>query len=80
MTGNWKGQFSDIEVTRSRVFTDGAGVEWEVMEVPGTRVPAARGERCLIFSSSTAIRRVWSYPESWVGMDAAQLFDLSWNR
>src|SRR5687768_1617270 len=36
---------------QTRVFTDSEGVQWEVTEVPGRNVPAARGEKCLIFSS-----------------------------
>lgn len=67
-------------VLRTRVFTDDEGVQWEVTEVPGRMVPAARGERCLIFSSPVAIRRVWSYPEHWVRMTGPELFDLSWSR
>lgn len=75
-----KERFFDAEVPRTRIFTDREGIEWEVTEVSGRFVPAARGERCLIFSSPAAIRRVWTYPESWVGMDADELFNLSWNR
>ena len=69
----------DVEVP-TRVFVDREGTEWEVSEVPGRLVPAARGERCLVFASPVAIRRVWSYPESWVSMNADELFNLSWNR
>lgn len=65
---------------RTRVFTDDEGVQWEVTEVSGRTVPAARGERCLIFSSHVAIRRVWVYPDTWVRMSARELLDLSWSR
>lgn len=65
---------------QTRVFTDSEGVQWEVTEVAGRNVPAARGEKCLIFSSPVAIRRVWTYPESWLRMSADELFDLSWRR
>lgn len=65
---------------QTRVFTDGEGVQWEVTEVPGRNVPAARGEKCLIFSSPVAIRRVWTYPDTWVRMSADELYDLSWRR
>lgn len=68
------------EVPRTRIFTDDEGVQWEVTEVSGRKVPAARGERCLIFSSPVAIRRVWSYPEHWVRMSGRELLDLSWSR
>ena len=77
---NMQGRLTDVEVPRSRIFTDGEGVEWEVTEISGRSVPAARGERCLIFSSPAAIRRVWSYPESWAWMSAPELLDLSWKR
>ena len=66
--------------SRVRVFVDDEGVEWEVTEVSGKQVPAARGERCLIFSSTVAIRRVWTYPEDWHRMSAQELLHLSWCR
>jgi hypothetical protein len=75
-----KGVPSDVEVPLTRVFVDANGVEWEVSEMSGDTVPAARGERCLIFRSPAAVRRVWDYPKSWTGMSAAELVDLSWNR
>ena len=72
--------FTDVEVPLTRVFVDSTGVEWEVVEVDGTDVPAARGERCLIFRSPAAVRRVWNYPRTWTGMSASELVDLSWRR
>ncbi len=71
---------SDVEVPLTRVFVDSSGVEWEVVEIEGSDVPAARGERCLIFQSPAAIRRVWDYPRSWTAMTASELIDLSWHR
>jgi hypothetical protein len=71
---------TDIEVPLTRVFVDSSGVEWEVLEVDATEVPAARGERCLIFRSPGAIRRVWNYPGTWTDMSASELANLSWNR
>jgi hypothetical protein len=71
---------TDVEVPLTRVFVDGSGVEWEVEEVNGAEVPAARGERCLIFRSPAAVRRVWNYPKSWTAMSATELVSLSWNR
>jgi hypothetical protein len=71
---------TDVEVPLTRVFLDSDGVEWEVVEVDGAEVPAARGERCLIFRSPTAVRRVWNYPRTWTSMSASELVDLSWNR
>lgn len=75
-----KGRRPESSGHQSRVFTDSEGVQWEVTEIPGRTVPAARGEKCLIFSSPVAIRRVWTYPESWVRMTADELLDLSWRR
>lgn len=72
--------FTDAEVPLTRIFVDANGVEWEVVEVNGAEVPAARGERCLIFRSPAAVRRVWNYPKSWTVMSASELVNLSWNR
>jgi hypothetical protein len=71
---------TDVEVPLTRVFVDGNGVEWEVLEVEGADVPAARGERCLIFRSPGAVRRVWNYPRTWTALSASELVNLSWNR
>jgi len=72
--------FTDAEVPLTRIFVDANGVEWEVTEVDGAEVPAARGERCLIFRSPAAVRRVWNYPKSWTVMTASELVNLSWSR
>jgi hypothetical protein len=74
--------FTDVEVPLplARIFVDANGVEWEVSEADGASVPASRGERCLIFRSAAAVRRVWNYPKSWTGMNASELLDLSWRR
>jgi hypothetical protein len=72
--------FTDVEVPLTRVFVDSSGVEWEVLEIDAAEVPAARGERCLIFRSPGAVRRVWNYPRTWTGMSASELASLSWNR
>jgi hypothetical protein len=71
---------TDVEVPLTRIFVDATGVEWEVSEIDGAHVPAARGERCLVFRSAAAVRRVWNYPTSWTGMSASELVDLSWRR
>jgi hypothetical protein len=78
--GMKKPVLTDVEVPLTRIFVDGNGVEWEVSEVNGADVPAARGERCLIFRSSAAVRRVWNYPKTWSAMSAPELINLSWNR
>jgi hypothetical protein len=71
---------TDVAEPLTRIFVDGNGVEWEVLEVDGAEVPAARGERCLIFRSPGAVRRVWNYPETWTAMSASELVNLSWSR
>jgi hypothetical protein len=71
---------TDVAVPLTRLFVDADGLEWEVLEVDGSNVPAARGERCLIFRSCAAVRRVWNYPKSWTSMSASELVNLSWHR
>ena len=63
-----------------RTFTDEEGNRWEVVEVDGTTVPAARGRRCLIFQAPHAVRRVWSYPPEWASLGGPELVRLSWQR
>jgi hypothetical protein len=70
----------DREVPIARIYLDAEGIEWEVVEVDGHRVPAARGESCLIFRAPHAIRRVWNFPHSWMEMSAKELSRLSWQR
>lgn len=62
-----------------RVLTQ-LGVEWTVTECDGTKVPGARGARCLVFASPEAIRRVWDVPPDWSTLPDAALFALSWRR
>ncbi len=71
---------TDVEVPLTRVFLDAEGVEWEVVEIDGNRVPAARGERCLVFRAPHAVRRVWNYPTSWSDLPPSELARLSWHR
>jgi hypothetical protein len=67
-------------VSRNREFLDATGVLWQVVEVDGRHVPGSRGERCLLFSSSVAIRRVWDYPRAWTDAPPEELDALSWCR
>lgn len=46
-------------------FTDPGGVTWTVREADTTRVPGARGPRCLIFETAGYARRAWTYPPDW---------------
>jgi hypothetical protein len=68
------------QASTMRTFTDEDGNRWEVVEVDGATVPAARGKRCLIFRAAHAVRRVWSYPPEWASLCGAELARLSWRR
>jgi hypothetical protein len=59
----------------SRVVMDAEGSEWVVREVE-TPQAWAHGERCLIFSSSSVVRRVWRYPAEWAGLSSRALLEL----
>ena len=59
----------------SRVVVDAEGSEWIVREVE-TPQAWAHGERCLIFSSSSVVRRVWRYPAEWAGLPSRALLEL----
>jgi hypothetical protein len=58
-----------------RVVVDAEGSEWLVREVE-TPQAWARGARCLIFSSSSVVRRVWRYPSEWAGLSSRALLEL----
>jgi hypothetical protein len=62
------------------VVRDGEETSWSVREVDGRKVPAARGSRCLIFDSESAVRRVWDYPPDWHELPPGELAALSWRR
>ena len=62
----------------SRVVVDAEGSEWLVREVD-TPQAWAHGERCLIFSSSAVVRRVWRYPAEWAGLSSRALLELGQN-
>lgn len=59
----------------SRVVVDGEGNEWLVREVD-TPQPWAHAKRCLIFSSSAVVRRLWIYPEEWGRLASRDLLAL----
>ena len=59
-------------------YLDRHNVSWRVTERDARRDPGAPSERCLVFSSDSAIRRVWSYPETWRTMSDSELEALSW--
>lgn len=60
---------------RTRVVVDGRGNEWLVREVD-TPQSWAHAKRCLIFSSPSVVRRLWSYPESWDRLSSRELLAL----
>jgi hypothetical protein len=68
----------EMETAVAREFIDRAGVLWRVIEVDARHTPGARGERCLLFSSPGAIRRVWQFPADWSQRPADELDALSW--
>lgn len=59
-------------------FQDGAGCVWTVHEVATGAALWAKGPRCLLFGSESAIRRVWRYPPDWRTLSVAELETLSW--
>jgi hypothetical protein len=66
---------SDESDAAQRVVVDGQGNEWLVREVD-TPQPWAHAKRCLIFSSSAVVRRLWSYPEGWARLSSRDLLGL----
>jgi hypothetical protein len=68
----------DVDTAAAREFIDRAGVLWRVIEVDARHTPGARGDHCLLFSSPSAIRRVWHYPPDWARVPADELDALSW--
>ena len=61
-------------------YVDAEGVHWRVTERDARGDPGARGDHCLIFASSDAVRRVWDYPAAWRGLSSLALDALSWRR
>ncbi len=68
------------DTTAAVAFTDAAGVRWRVTERDARGDPGARGDRCLVFASADAVRRVWDYSPDWRELPAATLAALSWRR
>jgi hypothetical protein len=62
-----------------RTFHDREGCAWSVHEVAAGLVPWAKGPRCLLFGSESAIRRVWDYPAGWQALSDTELELLSWH-
>jgi hypothetical protein len=60
---------------QTRVVMDGQGNEWLVNEVETPQL-WAHAKRCLIFSSSSIVRRVWRYPAPWARLSSQDLLAL----
>ena len=60
----------------TRVVMDAHGNEWVVREVE-TPQAWAHGDRCLIFSSPSIVRRIWRYPADWSRLSSRELLDLA---
>jgi hypothetical protein len=58
-------------------FMDASWVFWRVSERDARNDPGKRGDRCLIFSSPDAVRRVWNYPAAWRTLSDEELERLS---
>ena len=59
----------------TRMVMDAQGNEWIVREV-ATPQSWAHGDRCLIFSSPSIVRRVWRYPKGWARLPPTDLLAL----
>jgi len=51
-------------------------LQWRVYEVSTLAVPGAPVPRCLIFDSDAVVRRCWTYPDNWAGLDDQALWSL----
>jgi hypothetical protein len=63
----------------SRSYYAADGSVWSVTELAGN-VPGRPGQRCLVFASADAVRRVWNFPANWRDLTDADLESLSWER
>jgi hypothetical protein len=61
-----------------RTFTGAGSLVWAVYELAAAPFPWARGDRCLVFMSESAVRRVWHYPADWRALPDDALEALSW--
>ena len=66
------------ELPDTVVIADAQGMVWRVTEHDARLIPGRRGDRCLVFSSVLAVRRVWDFPAGWRDLPAAQLIEVSW--
>lgn len=76
MTSEGERSTSGLRRLGSRKILGPDGTAWLVQEVEDSRY-SRRSTRSLVFSSDAAMRRVRSYPPTWMDLSDAQLFDLS---
>jgi hypothetical protein len=59
-------------------FTDYTGERWRVVEDACGRIsdPTARTRRCLVFTTSLFVRRIYEYPADWARLTSEQLIAL----
>ncbi len=61
-------------------YFDAHYVPWHVTERDSREDPGTRGDWCLIFACTDAVRRVWDYPATWRNLSPEDLTALSWRR
>jgi hypothetical protein len=71
---------ADGSAFRRRTVADGRGTVWTVSEQACAGVPGARRDRCLVFASEHALRRVYDYPDDWRPLPTAALVAISERR
>jgi hypothetical protein len=49
---------------------------WTVREVKADTVPGSSAPRCLICESDDIVRRIWRYPENWLGLSDDELLQI----
>lgn len=49
---------------------------WTIREIDTRAVPGARAARCLIFENHEVVRRLWSYPATWLTLSDMRLLRL----
>jgi hypothetical protein len=61
--------------SHERVVERGAR-RWTVREVNAAAVPGAAAPRCLICESDDVVRRIWRYPDNWLGLSDDDLLRI----
>jgi len=61
--------------SHERIVEQGAH-RWTVREVNADAVPGAAAPRCLICESEDVVRRIWRYPDNWLGLSDDDLLRI----